>query len=172
MHRRVELRFIFDPRGHQTSSIQHDQNRLVALHLILSRDQPAASRGGCPGNVPHLVATHVIAQRFKLASFAAPLRFAPRRDERAGAQRSQFNFARAPHVGIDLDGDGRIDTRLTPNQSPTGKKTHRYRSEFEASALGRRQFVNQCRARLRLNLDASFARPGEFHLWRIFVFDD
>src|SRR5207237_791964 len=87
--------------------------------LILPCDQPAASRGGRPGNVPHLVATHVIAQRFKLASFAAPLRFAPRRDERAGAQRSQFNFARAPHVGIDLDGDGRMDTRLTPNQSPT-----------------------------------------------------
>jgi len=33
-----------------------------------------------------------------------------------------INLARAPHVGIDLDGGGRIDTRLTPNQSPTDRK--------------------------------------------------
>src|SRR5207249_626284 len=82
------------------------------------------------------------------------------------------NLARAAHVGIDLDGDGRVDMRLTPNQSPTRQKTYRDRSEFEASAFGRRQFVHECRARLRLDIDASLACAGQFHLRRIFVFDD
>ena len=81
MHCGIEFGFLLNPRGHQTAGIDRDKNRLVAFHLILARDQLAAARGRGPRDMPHLVALNIITQRFEVAAFTAPLRFAARGDE-------------------------------------------------------------------------------------------
>src|ERR1700730_9699100 len=120
----------------------------------------------------HLVTAHIIAQRFKITSFTAPLRLAPRRYKRTRAQSSQLSFAGAPHVRINLDGVGRAHARLTPYQPPARKITHRNQTEFETTAFWRSQAINHGRSRLRVNVDTRFAGPGQLHLRWIFVFDN
>src|SRR5439155_1582276 len=73
------------------------------------------------------------------------------------------------HVGIDLDRDRAANLRLTPSQAPARQIAHGNLAEFESSSFGRSQTVNELRARLRFNFDASFAYARNFHLRRIFI---
>src|SRR6185369_16047849 len=63
MHRGVEFCLLFDTRRHQPAGIKRDQNRLIALDLILARREFSASRSRRPRDVTQLVAAYVIAHR-------------------------------------------------------------------------------------------------------------
>src|SRR5258708_15285747 len=117
-----------------------------------------------------LIAPDIVTKRFKITSFTAPLGFAPCRNERTRAQRSQLSFACAPHVGIDLDGDGSAHPRLRPHQTPARKITDGNQAEFKTTTLRRSQTVNQRRGSLSVYLEPRFTRTGQFHLRRGFVF--
>src|SRR5262245_9302224 len=72
VHRGIQFCFLFDPGGHEATSIQRYQYRLIAFDLILAGSELAASGGRGPGDMAQLVAAHVVAHRFELPSFAAP----------------------------------------------------------------------------------------------------
>jgi hypothetical protein len=112
----IELGFILDARRHQSSGVERNHNRLIALNLVLARGQLAAPRRRRPGHMPQLIAAHVVAQGFKLASLAAPGALAMGSGKRASAERFQFRFPRSPHVRVDLNAGGQAHARLLPDQ--------------------------------------------------------
>ena len=62
MNRQVKFRLAFDARRHQSSGVERNHNRLVALDLILPRRDLAAPRRRRPRDVSQLIAAHVVAQ--------------------------------------------------------------------------------------------------------------
>src|SRR5689334_3569237 len=116
MHGRIEFCLLLDARRHESTSIECDQDRLIAFDLILACREFSASCCRGPGDVTQFVAAHVVAHRFKLASLAAPRSFAMCGNNRTRAEGFQLCFTSATHVWINLHGYRLDDFRLTPDQ--------------------------------------------------------
>src|SRR5689334_19579939 len=104
VHGGIEFCLLLDARRHESPGVERYQDRLIAFDLILACREFSASCRRCPGDVTQLVAPHVVAHRFKLASLAAPRSFAMRGNNRTRAECFQLCFTSPTHVWINLHG--------------------------------------------------------------------
>src|SRR5215813_598181 len=99
---------MLDAGGHQAPGVDHDDDALIALDLVLLGDQSPAPRRGRPRNVAHLVAADVIAHAFEFAALPANAGLSRPEEHLAIAPRRQLVPPRLVDVRIDFDSLSRL----------------------------------------------------------------
>ena len=102
MQCRLELRLFADPASHEPAGVERNDDRLIALDLVLARREFISSRGRGPGDMTKLVTADIIPHRFELTPLATPYRTPLDSEERSCAERLEFHLASSPHIRIDL----------------------------------------------------------------------
>ena len=116
----IQFGQVIDPRSHQTTGVEEEDDPLVVLKSILSRHETSTSRGGQPGDVAKVISRKVVAQALEVASLAAlSSRMLPKAKGVKLAE-GQLLATGLAQVGIDTAGRSGGIGRLPPHQSPRG----------------------------------------------------
>ena len=115
IERVIELRQSLGFRGHQSTAIEHAQHRLIALLLVLARDELLTARGRLPVDGAIVVVALVVAQGFEFILATAQAHGAHHPVFQA-LPRQHFVGAYGLHVGIHTHRVAGGDADLAPPQ--------------------------------------------------------
>lgn len=116
----IQFGQVIDPRSHQTTGVEEEDDPLVVLKSILPRDETSTSRGGQPGDVAKIVSWKIVAQALEVASLTAlSSRMLPKAK---GVQLAEGQLLATGLAQVGIDPAGRCGGigRLPPHQSPRG----------------------------------------------------
>ena len=116
VHGVVELAIVADAGAHETAAVDHDDQPLVALRLVMAADEPPTLGGGLPVDGAEIVIGLMFAQRFELAAFASTRGPAASRASRPRQRKLQILRTFAGQVGNDLHPLRQLDLTLTHDQ--------------------------------------------------------